>query len=107
MCGRLFRQMWLLRQRKLSRLQRAELRWDQEAQVITKPGPVDEGAEDKMLDLVEGKYDVLELGWVVVQTLGQRDLHDAAKMALLKKSRCVVSPPFGVAFLWRTTIMMH
>jgi hypothetical protein len=43
---------------------------------LTKPDLVDKGAEDKIIELVEGKQESQELGWVVVRNLGQKDLHN-------------------------------
>lgn len=40
---------------------------------------VDKGAEDKIIELAEGTQESLELGWVVVRKLGQKDLQDSPK----------------------------
>lgn len=47
--------------------------------ILTKPDLVDKGAEDKIIELVEGKQESQELGWVVVKNLGQKDLQDPSK----------------------------
>ena len=44
--------------------------------VFTKPDLVDKGAEDKVIDLVEGKTSSLKLGWIVVRNAGQQQLLD-------------------------------
>ncbi|CAG8876378.1 unnamed protein product [Penicillium salamii] len=47
--------------------------------ILTKPDLVDKGAEDRIVELVEGKQESQELGWVVVRNLGQKDLQDSSK----------------------------
>jgi hypothetical protein len=47
--------------------------------ILTKPDLVDKGTEDKIIELVEGKQESQELGWVVVRNLGQKDLQDPSK----------------------------
>lgn len=42
--------------------------------VLTKPDLVDPGAEDKVIDLVNGKRHKLVLGWSIVRNLGQHQL---------------------------------
>lgn len=42
--------------------------------VLTKPDLVDEGAEQHVLDLVEGKSHKLKLGWCIVRNRGQKEL---------------------------------
>ncbi|CRL24314.1 Interferon-induced Mx protein [Penicillium camemberti] len=44
--------------------------------VFTKPDLVDKGAEDKIIDLIEGKSHSLVLGWIVVRNAGQQQLLD-------------------------------
>lgn len=44
--------------------------------VFTKPDLVDKCAEDKIMDLIEGKSHSLELGWIVVRNAGQQQLLD-------------------------------
>ncbi|KAL2700746.1 hypothetical protein AAEP93_007565 [Penicillium crustosum] len=44
--------------------------------VFIKPDLVDKGAEDKVIDLVEGKTCSLKLGWIVVRNAGQQQLLD-------------------------------
>ncbi|OQE03259.1 hypothetical protein PENSOL_c001G05377 [Penicillium solitum] len=44
--------------------------------VFTKPDLVDKGAEDKIIDLIEGKTHSLALGWTVVRNAGQQQLLD-------------------------------
>lgn len=53
--------------------------------ILTKPDLVDKGAEDKIIELVEGKQESQELGWVVVRNLGQKDLQDPSKTVTLRK----------------------
>jgi hypothetical protein len=43
--------------------------------VLTKPDLVDEGAENQVMDLIEGKRHKLILGWCIVRNLGQLQLH--------------------------------
>ncbi|KAJ5291465.1 hypothetical protein N7478_000716 [Penicillium angulare] len=47
--------------------------------ILTKPDLVDKGAEEAIIQLVEGKQESEELGWVVVRNLGQKDLQDPLK----------------------------
>lgn len=47
--------------------------------ILTKPDLVDKGAEEAIIQLVEGKNESPDLGWVVVRNLGQKDLQDASK----------------------------
>ncbi|MCJ1463406.1 hypothetical protein MMC07_002013 [Pseudocyphellaria aurata] len=42
--------------------------------VLTKPDLVDKGAEQNVMDLVQGRSHVLSLGWCIVRNLGQREL---------------------------------
>lgn len=42
--------------------------------VLTKPDLVDAGAEQHVLDLVEGKSHKLKLGWCIVRNPGQKEL---------------------------------
>ena len=44
--------------------------------VLTKPDLVDKGAEQSIVDLVEGKRDKLGLGWLVVRNPGQQQVKD-------------------------------
>ncbi|KAE8376986.1 P-loop containing nucleoside triphosphate hydrolase protein [Aspergillus bertholletiae] len=44
--------------------------------VLTKPDLVDEGAEDKVLDLVGGNKLFLRHGWIIVRNLNQKELTD-------------------------------
>jgi hypothetical protein len=46
--------------------------------VLTKPDLVDEGAESRVVDLVEGRARKMKLGWHVVRNPGQRDLADSS-----------------------------
>lgn len=46
--------------------------------VLTKPDLVDRGAEQSVIDLVEGKRDKLGLGWSVVRNPGQQQIKDEA-----------------------------
>lgn len=47
--------------------------------ILTKPDLVDKSAEERIIELVEGKQESEELGWVVVRNLGQKDLQDPFK----------------------------
>lgn len=42
--------------------------------VLTKPDLVDSGAEQHVLDLVEGKSHKLKFGWCIVRNRGQKEL---------------------------------
>ncbi len=42
--------------------------------VLTKPDLVDEGAEQNVMDIIEGKSRKLALGWCVIRNPGQKDL---------------------------------
>lgn len=42
--------------------------------ILTKPDLVDEGAEQHVLDIVEGKSHKLKLGWCIVRNRGQKEL---------------------------------
>lgn len=44
--------------------------------VLTKPDLVDKGAEQSVMDLVQGRSHILSLGWCIVRNLGQRELSD-------------------------------
>ncbi|KAM0801078.1 dynamin GTPase [Usnea florida] len=44
--------------------------------VLTKPDLVDRGAEDRVIDLIEGKSSKLKLGWLMVRNPGQSELDD-------------------------------
>lgn len=44
--------------------------------VLTKPDLVDKGAEQRVINLVEGKGFVMKLGWILVRNLGQQELLD-------------------------------
>ncbi|KAL8902671.1 MAG: hypothetical protein Q9207_004473 [Kuettlingeria erythrocarpa] len=46
--------------------------------VLTKPDLVDKGAEQSVVDLVEGKRDKLGLGWSVVRNPGQQQIKEEA-----------------------------
>lgn len=46
--------------------------------VSTKPDPVDEGAEWRLVNLVESRARKMRLGWHVVRNPGQRDLADSS-----------------------------
>ena len=45
--------------------------------VLTKPDLVDEGAEQAIMDIIEGKSHALNLGWHVVRNSGQQQLKDS------------------------------
>ncbi|KAJ9269487.1 hypothetical protein DTO212C5_4338 [Paecilomyces variotii] len=44
--------------------------------VLTKPDLVDKGAENKVIDLIEGRNLKMRLGWIVVRNLGQKELQE-------------------------------
>jgi len=46
--------------------------------VMTKPDLVDKGAEQKVVEIIEGKDSVKTLDWSIVRNLGQRDLNNSA-----------------------------
>ena len=46
--------------------------------VLTKPDLVDKGAEQSVVDLLEGKNHRLNLGWSIVRNLGQQQLIDSS-----------------------------
>ncbi|KAJ5537458.1 hypothetical protein N7513_010644 [Penicillium frequentans] len=56
---------------------------------------VDKGAEDKIIELVEGKQECQELGWVVVRNLGQKDLQDSSKNRDVEEEIFRSSPPWN------------
>lgn len=45
--------------------------------VLTKPDLVDEGAEQAIVDIIEGRSHALNLGWCVVRNSGQQQLQDS------------------------------
>ncbi|KAJ6003846.1 hypothetical protein N7540_013128 [Penicillium herquei] len=53
-----------------------------------------EGAEDKIIELVEGKQECQGLGWVVVRNLGQ-DLQNSSKSRDLEEESFRKSPPWN------------
>ncbi|KAJ5318544.1 hypothetical protein N7476_004964 [Penicillium atrosanguineum] len=63
--------------------------------ILTKPDLVDKGAEDKIIELVEGKQESQELGWVVVKNLGQKDLQDPSKNRDFEEEVFRSSPPWN------------
>ncbi|BCR96683.1 dynamin family protein [Aspergillus luchuensis] len=63
--------------------------------ILTKPDLVDEGAEEKIIELVEGSQDSEELGWVVVKNLGQKDLQDPSKDRDIAEDIFRHSPPWN------------
>ncbi|KAL4872346.1 hypothetical protein BDV12DRAFT_210860 [Aspergillus spectabilis] len=63
--------------------------------ILTKPDLVDRGAEDKIIELVEGKQESQELGWVVVRNLGQKDLQDPSKNRDSEEETFSRSPPWN------------
>lgn len=46
--------------------------------VLTKPDLVDDGAEQAIMDIVEGKSHALNLGWCVVRNSGQQQINDSS-----------------------------
>ncbi|PYH98935.1 dynamin [Aspergillus ellipticus CBS 707.79] len=63
--------------------------------ILTKPDLVDKGAEEKIIDMVEGKQESQELGWVVVRNLGQKDLQDSSKNRDIEEQSFGHSPPWN------------
>lgn len=63
--------------------------------ILTKPDLVDKGAEEKIIELVEGKQESQELGWVVVRNLGQKDLQDPSKDRDIEEEIFSHSPPWN------------
>ncbi|KGO67535.1 Dynamin [Penicillium italicum] len=63
--------------------------------ILTKPDLVDKGAEDRIVELVEGKQESQELGWVVVRNLGQKDLQDSSKDRDVEEEIFSNSPPWN------------
>ncbi|PYH80583.1 dynamin [Aspergillus uvarum CBS 121591] len=63
--------------------------------IVTKPDLVDKGAEEKIIDIVEGKQESQELGWVVVRNLGQKDLQDSSKNRDIEEQILSHSPPWN------------
>jgi hypothetical protein len=64
--------------------------------VLTKPDLVDQGAEPRVIDLLEGRFHTLKLGWHVVRNPGQRQLADPS----LDRGR-LEQDFFIVSSLWR------
>jgi hypothetical protein len=56
---------------------------------------VDKGAEEKIIELVEGKQESQELGWVVVRNLGQKDLQDPLKIRDVEEKIFSHLPPWN------------
>lgn len=46
--------------------------------VLTKPDLVDQGAEPKVIDMVEGRARPMKLGWHIIRNPGQKELQDTA-----------------------------
>lgn len=46
--------------------------------VLTKPDLVDQGAESRVIDLIEGRTRVMKLGWHIVRNPGQQQLLDGS-----------------------------
>lgn len=63
--------------------------------ILTKPELVDKGAEDKIIDLVEGNQESQELGWVLVRNLGQKDLQDPSKNRDVEEAIFHELPPWN------------
>ncbi|KAJ5346870.1 uncharacterized protein N7506_000123, partial [Penicillium brevicompactum] len=63
--------------------------------ILTKPDLVDKGAEDRTIELVEGKQESQELGWVVVRNLGQKDLQNSSKDRDVEEATFSNSPPWN------------
>ncbi|KAJ5772460.1 hypothetical protein N7520_002989 [Penicillium odoratum] len=63
--------------------------------ILTKPDLVDEGTEDKIIELVQGKQESEELGWVVVRNLGQKDFQDTSKDRDIEEEGFFQSTPWN------------
>lgn len=46
--------------------------------VLTKPDLVDQGAESRVIDLIEGRARVMKLGWHIVRNPGQQQILDGS-----------------------------
>lgn len=75
--------------------------------VLTKVDLVEEGAEEKVLDIVNGKTMVLGYGWIVVRNLSQKELQGGKTTRVVKEAEIWGKRPwrkipinrFGVASL--------
>ncbi|KAL1885821.1 hypothetical protein Plec18167_001317 [Paecilomyces lecythidis] len=64
--------------------------------VLTKPDLVDKGAENEVIDLIEGRNLKIRLGWIVVRNLGQKELQEGAV------DRDVAESNFHLTHPWNT-----
>jgi hypothetical protein len=63
--------------------------------VLTKPDLVDQGAEPRVIDLLEGRSHTLKLGWHVVRNPGQLQLADLSlDRGRLEQDFFIVSSPW-------------
>jgi hypothetical protein len=54
--------------------------------VLTKPDLVDAGAENRVMDLLEGRAHQLALGWCMVRNLGQKESEEDKSRHLVEKN---------------------
>lgn len=60
----------------LQMAQKVDPEGDRTLGVLTKPDLVDEGAEDRVIDLLQGRTRKLKLGWHIVRNAGQKALNN-------------------------------
>jgi hypothetical protein len=64
--------------------------------VLTKPDLVDRGAEQAVMDMIEGKRHQLSLGWCLVRNPGQQESSDpATDRHLLERDFFMQTPPYN------------
>ncbi|RDH26896.1 P-loop containing nucleoside triphosphate hydrolase protein [Aspergillus welwitschiae] len=86
---------WILQHRRSEIARELDPDGIRTLRILTKPDLVDEGAEEKIIELVEGSQDSEELGWVVVKNLGQKDLQDPSKDRDIAEDIFRHSPPWN------------
>lgn len=64
----------------LSRVRKADPEGVRTIGVLTKPDLVDMGAEDRVLNVLNGSSNALKLGWVVIKNRSQADINDKLTM---------------------------
>ena len=70
--------------------------------VLTKPDLVDKGAERAVIDILEGKNHVLNLGWCIVRNPGQQALLDAQSDAVANDRHAIEKAFFSTEQPWST-----
>ncbi len=63
--------------------------------VLTKPDPVDKGAESDVIDLVQGKRNQLLLGYCIVRNRGQRELAEQSSNRHWKEAEFFSTSPWA------------